>query len=48
MNLKRVPEIPATKPDEPLRISVNDDVLHVGPVAITFQRTLRIPDDCST
>ena len=24
---------------------VDHDVLHIGPVAITFQRTLRIPDD---
>ena len=26
-------------------VKIENDVLHIGPVAITFQRTLRIPDD---
>ena len=30
---------------EKLEVRVDHDVLHIGPVAITFQRTLRIPDD---
>lgn len=37
----------AHRPDDPLKISVIADRLRIGNVAITFHRTLRIPDDGS-
>lgn len=37
--------VPAHRSADPLKVSVIDDRLHIGNVAITFHRTLRIPDD---
>jgi hypothetical protein len=38
---------PAHGPRDALKVSVTGDRLHIGNVAITFHRTLRIPDDGS-
>lgn len=40
--------VPEHRPGEPLQVSIVDDALHVGNVAVAFHRTLRIPDDGHT